>query len=68
MVKSTYRNVGAFLEVKMLEKPKRPKQLNNQDRQAPATIQDLIKRYDLDNTKIYDFLDYLVNYLNERGI
>lgn len=52
----------------MLEKPKRQKQLNNQDRQIPANIQDLINRYDLDNTKIYDFLDYLIDYLNERGI
>ena len=52
----------------MIEKPKRKKQLNNQDRQIPANIQDLINKYDLDNTKIYDFLEYLVDYLNERGI
>lgn len=52
----------------MIEKPKRKKQLNNQDRQIPANIQELINRYDLDNKDIYDFLDYLVNYLNERGI
>lgn len=52
----------------MIEKPKRRKQLNNQDRQIPTNIQDLINKYDLDNTKIYDFLDYLVDYLNERGI
>lgn len=52
----------------MLEKAKRPKKLNNQDRQIPTNIQELINRYDLDNLEIYDFLDYLVNYLNERGI
>ncbi len=52
----------------MIEKPKRPKKLNNQDRRIPNDIQELINRYDLDNTDIYDFLDYLVNYLNERGI
>ena len=52
----------------MIEKPRRQKQLSNQDRQIPNNIQDLINRYDLDNYKIYDFLDYLVNYLNERGI
>lgn len=52
----------------MLEKPKRPKQLKSQDRQIPITIQDLINRYDLENLKIYDFLDELVDYLNERGI
>lgn len=52
----------------MIEKPKRPIKLNNQDRQIPANIQDLINRYDLDNTNIYDYLEYLVNYLNERGV
>lgn len=52
----------------MIEKPKRPKQPNIQDRQPPRTLQELINRYDLDNTKIYDFLDYLVNYLNEKGV
>lgn len=52
----------------MIERPKRKKQLNNQDRQIPTNIQDLINKYDLDNTKIYNFLDYLVDYLNERGI
>ena len=67
--KSIGLQAGAFcLEVIMLEKAKRPKKLNNQDRQIPTNIQELINRYDLDNLEIYDFLDYLVNYLNERGI
>ena len=44
----------------MIKKPERPVQLERQDRQIPANIQDLINRYDLDNTKIYDYLDYLV--------
>ena len=48
----------------MIEKPKRPKQPNIQDRQPPRTLQELINRYDLDNTKIYDFLDELVELLN----
>lgn len=52
----------------MIEKPKRPVELNIQDRQIPKDIQELTNRYDLDNKKIYDYLDYLVNYLNERGI
>lgn len=52
----------------MLEKPKRPKKIDIQDRQPPQTIQELINRYDLDNVNIYDFLDKLVDYLNERGI
>ncbi len=52
----------------MIEKPKTPKKVNAQDRQPPRTIQEIIDRYDLDNSKIYDYLEYLVNYLNERGI
>lgn len=44
----------------MIEKPKRQKQLNNQDRQIPTNIQELINRYDLDNTKVYDYLDIMV--------
>ena len=50
----------------MLEKPKRPKQLNNQDRQLPATIQELVNRYDLENKNIYKFLDYLVDNINSN--
>ena len=52
----------------MINKIERPKQINNQDLQIPRNIQELIQRYDLKNTNIYDFLDYLVDYLNERGI
>ena len=52
----------------MIEKPKRPKKILNQDNKQPQTIQELIRRYDLDNTKIYDFLDELVDYLNEKGV
>lgn len=51
----------------MLEKPKRAKQLNNQDRQLPATIQELINRYDLENKDIYKFLDYLVDNINNKA-
>lgn len=48
----------------MIEKPKRPKKPDIQERQPPRTLQELISRYDLDNTKIYDFLDELVELLN----
>lgn len=48
----------------MIEKPKRPKKPDIQERQPPRTLQELINRYDLDNTKIYDFLDELVELLN----
>lgn len=50
----------------MIEKPKRPKQPSIQERQPPRTLQELVNRYDLDNTKIYDFLDELVNQINDR--
>ena len=49
----------------MIDKPKRPKQPNIQDRQPPRTLQELINRYDLDNTKVYDFLDELVGQLKD---
>lgn len=48
----------------MIEKPKRPKKIPNQDNKQPQTIQELIRRYDLDNTKIYDFLDEMVLQIN----
>lgn len=49
----------------MIEKPKRPTKISNQDNKQPQTIEQLIRRYDLDNTKIYDFLDELSITLNE---
>lgn len=50
----------------MIEKPKRPKKIPNQDNKQPQTIQELIRRYDLDNTKIYDYLDGLVLQMNNK--
>ena len=52
----------------MIEKPKRPKKPNIQERQPPRTLQELINRYDLDNTKVYDFLDELVGQINDKNI
>lgn len=49
----------------MIEKPKRPKKIPNQDNKQPQTIEQLIRRYDLDNTKIYDFLDEFVDVFNQ---
>ncbi len=48
----------------MIEKPKRSKQLTNQERKIPADIQELITRYDLDNNDIYKYLEYLVDTIN----
>jgi len=50
----------------MIQKIKRKKQIDNQDKQQPQTIQDLIRRYDLDNIEIKDYLDYLISYLKEK--
>ena len=50
----------------MIEKPKRPKKIPNQDNKQPQTIQELIRRYDLDNIDIYKFLDYLVENINNK--
>lgn len=50
----------------MIDKPKRPKQPSIQERQPPRTLQELVNRYDLDNTKVYDFLDELVGQINEN--
>lgn len=52
----------------MLEKPKRVEKVSIQDRIQPTTVEELIKKYDLDNRKIYDYLDYLVDYLNDKGV
>lgn len=52
----------------MIEKIQRKKQIDSQDKQQPQTIQDVIRRYDLDNEKIEDYLDYLVDYLNGKGV
>ena len=50
----------------MIEKPKRPKKIPNQDNKQPQSIQELIRRYDLDNTEIYDYLDSLVLQMNNK--
>lgn len=50
----------------MIEKPKRPKKIPNQDNKQPQSIQELIRRYDLDNTKIYDYLDTLILEINNQ--
>lgn len=47
----------------MIKKISRPKQVNNQDKQAPKTIQELMQRYDLDNKEVCDYLDYLIEHL-----
>lgn len=52
----------------MLEKIKRQKQVGRQDKQIPSNTQEIINFNNLNNEKIYDYLDYIVDYLNERGI
>lgn len=45
----------------MIEKIRRPQQFKNQEMQIPRNIQELIQRYDLNNTDIRDYLDYIIN-------
>ena len=52
----------------MIEKPIRPNKVDLQDRLNITKIEQLEQRYDLDNLKIYDYLDYLVDCLNKKGI
>lgn len=49
-----------------LEKIERPKKVNIADRLQPKTIEGLIRKYDLENEKIYDFFDKIVDFLNEK--
>ena len=50
----------------MIEKIKRKsKPINKQDITKPKSIDDLIRKYDLENADIYSYLDYLVGTLNE---
>lgn len=51
----------------MLEKPKRPTKPKIQDRLQPTTVEELIKKYDLENKGVYDFLDKMVDYINNKN-
>lgn len=51
----------------MLEKPKRPVKPNIQDRLQPTTVEELIRKYDLENKGVYDFLDKIVDYINSNA-
>lgn len=48
----------------MIRKIKRLSRGNIQDNTMPTTIEQLITKYDLDNIKIYNFLDELVEQIN----
>lgn len=52
----------------MIYKINRNKKVNKQDITKPKNIDDMLKKYDLENEKILDYLDYLVDYLNEKGV
>lgn len=49
----------------MIEKIKRKKQIAKQDITKPKTVDDLLKKYDLENADIYNYLDYVIDKLNE---
>lgn len=52
----------------MIEKAVRNNKTIAQDRLQPTSVEGLIQKYDLDNKKIYDYLEYLVDYLNRKGV
>ncbi len=52
----------------MIDKIKRNKKVNKADITKPKNVDDVIRKYDLENANIYDFLDYLVDYLNDKGV
>jgi len=52
----------------MIKKINRNKTVNKQDITKPKSVDDMIKKYDLENSKVLDYLDYLVDYLNEKGV
>lgn len=52
----------------MIKKIKRKKTVNRQDITKPKTIDELLQKYDFENKDILDYLDYLVDYLNEKGV
>ena len=49
----------------MIEKFKR-KKINKADIVKPKTVDDIVRMYDLDNSDIIEYLDYLVDKLNEN--
>lgn len=51
----------------MIEKMKR-KKITRQDITKPKNIDEMIQKYDLENRDIIEYLDYLVDYLNEKGV
>lgn len=50
----------------MIENTKKDNKVNIKDRHMPTTIEQLIQQYDLENTKVYEFLDSLVLQVNEE--
>lgn len=48
----------------MLDKVKRRVKPNIQDRLQPTTVEELIRKYDLENKSVYDYLDKMVDYIN----
>ncbi len=50
----------------MFEKISRPKKIDRQDRMQPKTAEEMIKKYNLESSRIYDYLDKLVDYINSK--
>ena len=51
-----------------IEKIQRPKKIQIIDRMRPQTIEALTLQYNTEIDKVYDYLDYLVDYLNSKEV
>lgn len=52
----------------MLEKFERPKKLPIGDRTKPKTIEDIVRKYEAELTRVYDYLDKVREEINGRGV
>ncbi len=50
----------------MLDKIQRPVKVDRQDRIQPRTPEEMIKKYALESEKIYDYLDKIADYINNK--
>lgn len=50
----------------MLEKIERPKKVEIADRMQPKNTEEMIRKYNLEKENIYDYLDKMADYINEK--
>lgn len=50
----------------MFEKFERPKKVPITDRERPKSIEDVVRKYNAELIRVYDYLDKLVDYINSK--